>query len=209
MKNLEQLLKQAENIGVKLNPNEAEKLSVFVRMILDKGIKMGLSGRESEEEIYEKDILDSLLLAPFVPLKGRVLDVGTGVGVPGIPLKILFPEVPFYLIDAKRKATLFLEEVVEKLSLTNIRIKHTRVEDLPCEPHDLILGRAVSPAPHFLEAASFLMAQDGQIILQKGRKWAAEEQETLPVLARSKLKISRVINGLIGEQKLVFVERVR
>jgi 16S rRNA (guanine527-N7)-methyltransferase len=207
MKDTDQLLKRAEKIGVRLKPAQIEKLSLFVDMILEKGVKMGLSGRKNREEIYEKDILDSLFLAPYIPPLGKILDIGSGVGIPGIPLKIIFPDASFFLLDAKRKAALFLEDAARVLSLTNLRIKQSRAEDIFDETFDLILGRAVAQAPHFLEVAHALLAQNGEIILQKGKKWDAEAGEAAPVLSRLNLRIDGIVRGPLGEQKLIFIKR--
>jgi 16S rRNA (guanine527-N7)-methyltransferase len=147
-------------------------------------------------------ILDSLSINPY--LHGtRILDVGTGAGLPGIPLAIIQPEKKFTLMDSNSKKTRFLTQVVLELKLTNVEVIHSRCEDLrPEQPFDSILSRAFASLRVMLEATHHLVAKHGRFLAMKGVYPESEIQELqqgFKVLAVHKL----VINGLAAERHLV------
>lgn len=153
-------------------------------------------------EMVMLHILDSLSIAPF--LQGnRILDVGTGAGLPGIPLAIMQPEKKFTLLDSNSKKTRFLTQVMLELKLNNVEIIHSRCEDFqPNTLFDCILSRAFASLAVMLEVTQHLIAQSGTFLAMKGVYPEAELKE-LPqgfkLLAVHKL----VIHGLDAERHLV------
>ena len=117
-----------KKLGPNISEEEIKKLETFKDMVLEKNRVMNLTAI-AEEDFYLKHFVDSLKLLEFEKLEGRVLDLGTGAGFPGIPLAIMLPEVDFLLMDSLKKRIGFLEEVVDRLGLKNVKLIHSRAED--------------------------------------------------------------------------------
>lgn len=161
-----------------------------------------LTSIRDPNEMVMLHILDSLSINPY--LHGtRILDVGTGAGLPGIPLAIMQPEKKFTLMDSNSKKTRFLTQVVLELKLTNVEVIHSRCEDLRQEQgFDSILSRAFASLRVMLEATHHLIARHGIFLAMKGIYPESEIQEIpqgVKLLAVHKL----VINGLAAERHLV------
>ena len=140
---------------LKYFPNlTSEQITRFERMdsvYRDWNSKINVISRKDIDSLYEKHILHSLAIAKIVSFRtgGRILDVGTGGGFPGIPLAILFPESRFVLIDSTGKKIKVVQAVVEELDLKNVTAIHTRVEDVK-EEFDFVVSRAVTAFPAFV-----------------------------------------------------------
>ena len=127
-----------------------------------------------EEQIY-KHVIDSLSITPY--LQGnRVLDVGTGSGLPGIPLSIYFSDKQFVLVDCSLKRINFLQHVIRTLKLTNVQATHQRIESAQTKDFgteftngfDTIVSRAFSATQNFIALAGHLLAKNGQLLAMKG-----------------------------------------
>jgi 16S rRNA (guanine527-N7)-methyltransferase len=126
------------------------------------------------KDIALKHYLDSLPAARHIPPDATLLDIGSGGGFPGIPLKILLPSLTVTLIDASRKKVNFLKHAIRTLKLEHIEALHGRVEHLANDPRyhqrfDTIISRALSALPDFVRLAQPLLAAGGMIIALKGR----------------------------------------
>lgn len=126
--------------------------------------------------LEQRHLADSLALVELVrPDVATVLDLGSGGGFPGVPLAIARPDLGVTLLDTKTKAIAFLRTVRRELSLTNVRVLHTRVEELqPDPPPDLIVSRAAFPPPELLRHALRLLAPGGRVIVMYGAKLPVE-----------------------------------
>ena len=113
--------------------------------------QINVVSRKDIDELYLRHVLHSLGIAKVISFKpnARILDVGTGGGFPGIPLAILFPESKFHLVDSIAKKLKVIDEVVERLGLTNVKTTHNRVEDIN-GTYDFIVSRAVAAMPTFV-----------------------------------------------------------
>ena len=122
-------------------------------------------------------IMDSLSVAPFVPA-GRVLDVGTGAGLPGLVLAIALPDRRVDLIDANGKKTRFCQQVVNALGLSNVSVFHQRVEDFsPQQKYHAVLSRAYASLSDFLDSTDHVLRSDGVWLAMKGQGPSASVQD--------------------------------
>ena len=131
-----------------------EKLQEYCQLLREWNGKINLISRKDMDRLEIKHLAHCLTLTKFLRLmpKARVLDVGTGGGMPGIPMAICYPQAKFTLMDSIGKKVMVVEDIINKLNLTNAQAKRGRVEELPeKKAFDFILGRAVTALPTFFE----------------------------------------------------------
>ena len=129
-----------------------EKLQEYCQLLREWNGKINLISRKDMDRLEIKHLAHCLTLTKFLRLmpKARVLDVGTGGGMPGIPMAICYPQAKFTLMDSIGKKVMVVEDIIKKLNLTNAQAKRGRVEELPeKKAFDFILGRAVTALPTF------------------------------------------------------------
>lgn len=127
--------------------------------------------------MVSRHILDSLAIAPWL-CGHRILDVGSGAGLPGIPLAITHPALHFYLVDSNGKRTRFMTQMQAELALDNITVCQTRIEDYhPEQAADCVVARAFAPAERLLALTARLCAPDGRILIMQG---TVDEPPALP-----------------------------
>ena len=149
---------------------------------------INLTALREPAQVIDLHLLDSLTIAPFVTGL-NVLDVGTGAGLPGLPLAILQPDRQFILLDSASKKLRFIDQMIMQLKLKNVSTVHARIEKFqPPAPIDCILTRAFAPLPRMLEGCGHLMQSNGptgnghggsRLLAMKG-VWPADELESLP-----------------------------
>ncbi len=122
-------------------------------------------------------ILDSLAVAPYVQ-GPRIIDIGTGAGLPGIPLAIFYPDIEFTLLDSNAKKTRFVQQVILELGLKNITVCHTRVEQYQPELNfDTVITRAFASLPDILALTTRLLSEQGILLAMKGQATDIPELE--------------------------------
>jgi 16S rRNA (guanine527-N7)-methyltransferase len=157
-----------------------------------------VASTESAEEVFVKHFLDSLTLVPFLPLPdGRLLDIGTGGGFPGIPLKIALPGLKVTLLEASRKKVSFLKSLCRTLKLEGMSILQERLESLLKEESsrgcfDTVVSRAALKLPQYLQAAGVLVSPSGLIFAMKGANYRTELDDVSDVLTDWNLVLTDV-----------------
>ena len=168
--------------GLKLAPAQCAALSGYLELLGQWNRVFNLTGIRSREALVERHLVESLTLAPL--MRGsRVADIGTGAGLPGIPLAIAAPEREFTLIESRAKRVRFLRHVVSMLELGNAHVEHSRVEDLPSgQPFDTVLARAVAPPEQLIRLARPLLAPGGVLLVLTAAHLADELRSLGPRL---------------------------
>jgi len=128
-----------------LNEDQIKKLEALPALYKDWNEKINLISRKDIDNVEERHILHSLSIVKYLRFKENavVLDLGTGGGFPGVPLAIVFPDTKFVLLDARNKKLLVINDIVEKLNITNVKTVHARIEDHK-DQYDFIVTRAVA-----------------------------------------------------------------
>ncbi|MBA4394550.1 MAG: 16S rRNA (guanine(527)-N(7))-methyltransferase RsmG [Desulfobacca sp.] len=140
---------------------------------------INLTGLRSCQEIVVKHFLDSLTLLPYLPEDIRIMDLGSGAGFPGLPIKICRPDQSVTLIEASNKKVSFLKEVVRHLNLRNIQVVHGYLskESFPLAgpiPFEIITARAVGNLKELLSGVYSYLSPGGKVLLMKGRQGLKE-----------------------------------
>jgi 16S rRNA (guanine527-N7)-methyltransferase len=162
------ILEFTGNAGISLTESQAQLLSLHIRLLLQWNSRLNLTRITDTQQIIVKHLLDSIVPAKFLPSSGNCLDVGTGAGFPGIPLKIVHPDLQTILLDSSRKKVSFLATVAATLGLKGIRAVHGRWEDFTQAEENvgkfqLITMRAVRLEPgHITSLASTALAPGGR-----------------------------------------------
>ncbi len=165
----EKLLRQGlQEMGVDLPAPALEKLLAFLALLEKWNRSYNLTAVRDPEQMVPRHLLDSLTVLPY--LQGpRVLDIGTGAGLPGIPLALARPDLAFTLLDSNAKKTRFATQAMHELGLKNVIIVQERVEKFhPETKFDTLIARAFASIPDMLAASRHLCAAQGRFLVMKG-----------------------------------------
>lgn len=170
------LRSSARDLNVSLNEEKIRLLDEFIRELSSANQTVNLTGITSPLEIAESLILDSIFPGQYLRDKTQVLDLGTGAGFPGIPLKIVYPDFLMTLIDAKRKKINFLKYMIRQLGLEGISARQIRAEELAGQGgrFDVVITRAVSSLDALIQMGLPLLKKDGVFVAMKGSNYQAE-----------------------------------
>ncbi len=186
---------------------QIRQLQTYVDMLFRWNKVYNLTAIKNKDDILRLHIFDSLAVAPFI--KGRhFLDVGSGGGLPGIPLAILFPERHFTLLDTVGKKTRFMQQAIIEIKLPNVSVVQTRVESWsPDTLFDAIISRAFSSVADFVSLTGQHMHKQGSLYAMKGRypkdELIALEPQRYHVVAEHKLEVPQ----LNAERYLIEIKR--
>lgn len=162
-----------EKINLMLDDKQIEDFYCYMNELIEWNKNINLTAITEEKEIIQKHFIDSLTIFKYLNKNDKIIDVGTGAGFPGIPLKIADETFDITLLDSLNKRILFLDNVIEKLKLNNIETIHSRVEDAAINPqyrekYDIATSRAVAQLNVLLEYLLPLVKVGGKCICMKG-----------------------------------------
>lgn len=215
---LEQTMREyVRNINIDLTKEEINKFNCFMKLLLEWNKKMNLTAITEEKEIILKHFIDSISIHKYIQGKQKIMDIGTGAGFPGIPLKILNLEKEFILVDSLNKRIHFLEEVKKELNLENLSLIHARVEDLAKEKTyrekvEVVVSRAVANLSVLVEYMLPFVQVGGIGICMKGPNIEEEIEEAKNAIMILGGEIKAIENlTLPGEMKrnIIILKKVK
>lgn len=185
-----------------------DKLLAYVALLDKWNRTHNLTAIRDRRQMITHHLLDSLAVMPHLPARGglRVADVGSGGGLPGIPLAIARPDWDVTLIDSNHKKTAFLNQAAIELPLANAEVVTARVEQVKASsPYDVVISRAYSTLATFVEQTGHLLALGGRWVAMKGGI-PHEEMTALPVHISVEATPCLQVPGLAGERHLVIMK---
>lgn len=197
-------------LQVELTLEQAKRLADFARLLLKWNRIHNLTALKRPQDVLSHHLLDSLAIVPRLAELGfgshlRMLDVGAGGGLPGIPLAIALPQAHVTLIDCVQKKTAFIEQVRVELGLSNVEVIHARVEDCEAQPFDVVVSRAFAPLAEMVLLTRHLVSARGYWAAMKGA-YPSDEVNALPssvqVVSAVKLRVP-----LLGAERHLVVLR--
>ena len=178
------LAARAGEAGIPLTAEQIGQFSVYHEMLLDWNTRMNLTALTAPEDVAVKHIIDSLTAYDVALFDGArtLIDVGTGAGLPGIPLAVYAPHLTVTLLDSLNKRVRFLTEVTAAMGLQNVRCIHARAEEAARTAehraaYDIVVSRAVARLPVLLEYTLPFVRVGGTLLALKGRAYAEEQKE--------------------------------
>ena len=209
-----------DSVGIKLTEEQKEKFYKYYTLLVDWNNKMNLTAITDVEGVVHKHFLDSISIVKVGGLKNlataKIVDIGTGAGFPGIPLKIIFPDAEILLLDSLNKRIIFLNEVIQQLGLERINCIHGRAEEFSRkseyrEQFDIVVSRAVARLNSLCELCIPFVKPGGNFVSYKALKAyeEIEEAKNAVSLLGGKLEVSTELILNKEERVLVNIKKVK
>ena len=183
----------------------------YAELLAEHGEERGLIGPRELPRLWPRHVLNSAAVAPFLPARGRVADVGSGAGLPGIVLALIRPDLEFALIEPMERRVAWLAEVIEELDLDNVTLHQQRAEELHGRHRfEAVTARAVAAMRKLVPITLPLLAPSGVLLAQKGRRAAEELAAARQVLRKAGAGASAVHEvDLLDDGELTWIVEVR
>lgn len=207
-------------LGLEISPEQMRSFETYARLLLEWNERHNLTAIRTLDEIRVKHFLDGLtclqVIGPAQP--GKMIDVGTGAGFPGLVLKIIRPQMALTLVESIGKKAAFCQAVVDELDLRDVQVLNLRAEDAGLlnahrAQYDWAFARAVAAIPVLVEYLLPFLRVGGRMIAQKGTSAPAETEQAANALRILGGKVSQVLPvrlpGLLEDRYLVVVEKIR
>ncbi|MGC2062036.1 MAG: 16S rRNA (guanine(527)-N(7))-methyltransferase RsmG [Thermodesulfovibrionales bacterium] len=173
------LISGLEEIGFQCTPDQVTAFSTYLGELKKWSRAYNLTGLKTDRDIIIRNFLDSVLFCKVIPDDLHSLaDIGSGAGFPGIPIKIMRPDLRVVLIEPTQKKALFLKHVCHRLELQNIQVIDKRIEDISGITVDALVTRALFTVSDFVKKAGHILNENGIFILSKGPKLQEELEES-------------------------------
>lgn len=200
------LLNGAEKLDLNLSNPQIDALLGYLSLMHKWNKAYNLTSVRDPKEMLQKHILDSLAVAPYIHSKSYI-DVGTGPGLPGIPLSIVCPSASFTCLDSLGKRVRFMKQVVHELKLTNVEPIQSRVEQhQPDKPYDGVLSRAFASLSDMLTWCEHLIDSSGEFLALKGQypqDELADIPDNIALVSTHELEVPY----MVGERNLIVLKK--
>nr|WP_232367640.1 16S rRNA (guanine(527)-N(7))-methyltransferase RsmG [Alteromonas pelagimontana] len=196
-----------DKLGFAVSEEQQLKLVGYVERLHKWNKAYNLTSVRDPEQMMVKHILDSLTVKPFI-IANRVIDVGTGPGLPGFPLAIVLPHTEFTLLDSLGKRVRFMKQCAHELGVDNVTPIHSRVEDHQPDPlYDVVISRAFASLKDMLHWCAHLVDSSGEFLALKGQ-YPQDEITQVSYHFQVDSVTALCVPDLIGERHLVTIRKV-
>lgn len=220
---MNKLVNICNKINIEISDDQINCFEKYYELLIEKNKVMNLTAITDKEDVIVKHFIDSIALIPYLLDKGininnklKIIDIGTGAGFPGLPLKIMLPDVKFTLLDSLNKRVSFLNEVIDELKLKDIEALHGRAEDYASdnkyrEKYDICVSRAVANLSTLSEYCIPFVKEDGFFISYKAGESEEEinnSKNAIKILGGKINKVEEfVLPGTDASRVFVFIRK--
>lgn len=220
MRDTTDFIKKCEKIGITLSEKQISQFMTYYDLLVEWNSFMNLTAITEFNEVIDKHFIDSLAICEYVDFKNgdSLIDIGTGAGFPGIPLKIVFPELRITLLDSLNKRIKFLDTVIESLGLENVETIHGRAEDFAKqqsyrEKYDFVISRAVANLATLSELCIPFAKEDKYFVSYKAEKCNEELEEAKKAISILGGKVEKQIEYKLPDtdmnRNLLLIKKVK
>ena len=202
------LEKSLKKLNIEFNNEQIQKFNAYYELLIEWNNKINLTTITEYDDVVSKHFIDSILICGFIDLSGKkIIDIGTGGGFPGIPIKIISPDTNIVLLDSLNKRVNFLNEVISELKLEKIEAIHGRAEDLAHDKNlrgkfDYSISRAVANLSTLSELCIPFLKKGGTFISYKSENTDEEIKDAESAIKILGSKIERVEESIIPENDI-------
>ena len=220
---MNKLVNICNKINIEISDDQINCFEKYYELLIEKNKVMNLTAITDKEDVIVKHFIDSIALIPYLTDKGintnnelKIIDIGTGAGFPGLPLKIMMPDVKFTLLDSLNKRVSFLNEVIDELKLKDIEALHGRAEDYASdnkyrEKYDICVSRAVANLSTLSEYCIPFVKENGFFISYKAGESEEEinkSKNAIKILGGKINKVEEfVLPGTDASRVFVFIRK--